>query len=88
VRSLKEPRYVRRHTLLSVALAATCSSLDTKSRASQRGSVMANLFRRKSKTEAQAFFEGTYPFPVTAVAVASLLAANFAVTLAAVAATG
>jgi hypothetical protein len=49
---------------------------------------MTNLFRRKNKTEAQMFFEETYPFPVTAVAVAGLFAANVAVTLAAVAAMG
>jgi hypothetical protein len=49
---------------------------------------MINLFRRKTNTEAQAFFEETYPFPVTAVALAGLLAGNVALTLAAVAAMG
>jgi hypothetical protein len=50
--------------------------------------LMTNLFSRKSRTEAQTFFEEVYPFPVTVIAVATLLAGNIAVTLAAVAAMG
>jgi uncharacterized MAPEG superfamily protein len=49
---------------------------------------MTSLFSRKRRTEAQAFFEETYPFPVTVAAVACLLAGNVAVTLAAIAALG
>ena len=49
---------------------------------------MTSLFSRKSRTEAQTFFEEVYPFPVTVIAVATLLAGNIAVTLAAVAAMG
>jgi hypothetical protein len=55
---------------------------------SRRGTVMTKLFERKSKSEAQKFFEETYPLPLTAIAIATLLAANIAVTLAAVAALG
>jgi hypothetical protein len=54
----------------------------------RRGIIMTMLFGRKSKTEAQVFFEETYPLPLTAIAIGTLLVANVAMTLAAVAALG
>jgi hypothetical protein len=43
---------------------------------------MTKLFQRKSRTEAEAFFEEVYPLPITAIALISLLIGNVAVTLA------
>jgi hypothetical protein len=54
----------------------------------RRVTTMTKLFPRANRTEAQAFLEEVYPFPVTVIAIASLLVGNIAVTLAAVAALG
>jgi hypothetical protein len=51
-------------------------------------SAMTSLLQRKDRTEAQAFFEEAYPFPVVVVALLSLFLADLGVTLAAVAALG
>jgi hypothetical protein len=40
---------------------------------------MTKLLSRKSKTEAQAFFEETYPFPRVVVALASLAIGDVAI---------
>ena len=47
---------------------------------------MTKVFERKSRTEAEAFLEDAYPFPVTAITLISLLIGNVAVTLAAISA--
>jgi hypothetical protein len=49
---------------------------------------MTSLLQQQARTEAQAFFEEAYPFPVARFAALSLFFVNVAVTLTAVAAFG